>query len=145
MTKRTWSQEVQWRLYFWFRWAGPHNYRRSRLHPIAVMMRVAAGELPGDDISVPIELTPVLRVTDKAVAQMKREHPVLRQLLMDTYLKGKYLHEMAAEREWTEDMTKAKLWQAESMCGRYMITVEKELFPQGLAFAENVKYHRRCS
>lgn len=128
--KRTWSDEVRVRLVTWGAWAaGPQQYRNP-MSPIAAMIRRAAGELPGDDISVPRELTFELEVTEKALARMKYSDVprdrVARKLLLRIYLHGVDPHELEFERGWTRDRRQAEMWRAESIVGRYMIEVERD-------------------
>lgn len=123
-----WSKEVRYRLIRWFYWASGNHMHLNPDNPIAALMKRAEGDLPGEDLDVPRELTLELEVTEKAVARMKnhREKPY-RRLLIDTYLNGLYVFEMALDRRWSEDKTKMMLWRAESIVGRYMIEVEKQL------------------
>ena len=126
-TERTWSEEVRHRLQLWFLWTRGNHVYHSSTNPIAAMMKRKEGELPGANIDVPVDLTPELECVEKAVARMKTQHPISRRLLIDTYLHGRFIHDMASERRWSEDKTKAELWRSESICGRYMIEIEKEI------------------
>lgn len=125
--ERTWSEEVRHRLQLWFLWTRGNHFHHNPEHPIAAMMKVGSGELPGANLDVPVDLTPELECVEKAVARMKVQHPISRRLLIDTYLHGRFIRDLASERRWSEDKTKIELWRAESICGRFMISVEKEL------------------
>ena len=127
-TDITWSKEVRYRLIRWFHWAHGNHMHMNPDNPIAAMMKRAEGHLPGEDCDVPRELTLELEVTEKAVARMKNpREKTYRRLLIDTYLNGKYIFQMALDRKWSEDKTNIMLWRAESIVGRYMIELEKEL------------------
>ena len=136
-----WSEEVRLRLFLWFRWVNKHHLYEISGNPIAAMIKRAAGELPGDDLDVPLGLTLELEVTEKAVARMREAYPVPRRLLIETYVHGRFIHEIAADRNWSEKKTKMELWRAESVVGRYMIDVEKEL-TQDVAFSGKVAQNR---
>ena len=125
--ERTWSDEVRHRLQLWFLWTRGNNFYHNPEHPIAAMMKVGSGELPGGNIDVPVDLTPELECVEKAVARMKLQHPIPRRLLIDTYLHGHFLQRIAADRHWSEEKAKIELWRAESICSRFMIGVEREL------------------
>ena len=127
-TERTWSEEVRHRLQLWFLWTRGNNFHHNPEHPIAAMMKVGSGELPGGNIDVPVDLTPELECVEKAVARMKVQHPISRRLLIDTYLHGFFLQRIASDRHWSEEKAKIELWRAESICGRFMMALEKELF-----------------
>lgn len=127
-TKEPWSKEVRYRLIRWFHWANGNHYYQNPDNPIAALMKRAEGYLPGEDCDIPRDLTFELEVTEKSVARMKnRREKVYRRLLIDTYLNGKYLFEIALDKRWSEEKTSMMLWRAESIVGRYMIEVEKDL------------------
>ena len=127
-TRLSWAEEVRYQLLQWFYWARGNHEHTNPDNPIAALMKRAEGDLPGMPLDVPVELTPELEVTEKAVARMKNNREkVYRRLLIDTYLHGMYVCHMAADRKWSEDKTKIMLWRAESIVGRYMIEVEKQL------------------
>jgi len=127
-TDTPWSKEVQQRLARWYQWTrGNHAFLHPD-NPIAAMIKRAAGELPGDDLDVPRNLTFELEVTEKSVARMKNHRErQYRRLLIDTYLHGMFVFELALDRRWSEKKTKMMLWRAESIVGRHMIEVEKVL------------------
>ena len=123
-----WSKEVRNRLIQWFYWANGNHMHLNPDNPIAALMKRAEGHLPGEPLDVPRELTFELEVTEKAVARMKNPRDkIYRRLLIDTYLNGLYVFEMAGDRRWSEEKTSMMLWRAESIVGRYMIEVEKQL------------------
>lgn len=129
--KRDWSDEVRLRLIIWSAWvAGPQVYQ-SPGNPIAAMIKRAAGELQGDDISVPRELTFELEVTEKAIARMKqsgfRRDTQARKLLQQIYQYTIDVEEIARDRKWSPEMLRIQQWRAESIVGRYMMEVEKDL------------------
>ncbi len=126
----SWSEIVRLRLITWGAWAnGPQMYRNP-LSPIAAMIKRAAGELPGDDISVPRDLTFELDVTEKALARMKlsgfpRDRQACR-LLKRVYLHAVEPAELERAYNWSPELRKINLWRAESVASRYMIEVEKD-------------------
>lgn len=102
-------------------------------NPIAAMMKRADGELPGSDLSIPRGMTPELESVEKAVARMRAQYPIPRRLLIDVYVNGKFLHEVAADRRWSEDKTRTELERAESICGRFMVDIDIEISKKRLA------------
>lgn len=130
-----WNIEVRRRLRTWFFWISNISPNGGR-NPIAAMMKRAEGELPGSDISVPKGMTIEIESVEKAVARMRDQHPILRRLLIDAYVHGKFMHDMAADRRWSDEKTRRELARAEGVCGRFMIQVDAELNKKGIDISE---------
>lgn len=127
---RTWSEEVRFRLVTWGLWASGAQLYRNPSSIIAAMIERAAGELPGDDLSVPLDMTFEIHVVEKALARMKlssfsRDRQA-RKLLMRIYLHAVDPIDLQVENNWTAEMRQAQQWRAESIVGRYMTELEKD-------------------
>ena len=91
------------------------------------MMRVAAGEMPARDLDVPVDLTPELEVTEKAIARLKVQNPKYKRLIMRYWLGRVPLYEIAAEYHVDDERIRWMLWRAEAQVGRNMIEIEEKL------------------
>lgn len=100
------------------------------MNPIAAMVRRAAGELPGDDISIPHDLTFELHVIEKSLGLMKQSEfsrdKQARQLLLMVYRDAMEPIDLEVKMGWTPERRKMEIWRAESILSRYMIRMEKD-------------------
>lgn len=126
-----WQKTVRRRLLVWSAWSnGIHDIRREE-SPLARMIRKRAGDSPGRDLSVPADLTPELEAVEKSLARMRNLYPIPRGLLLDYYLRGRFTHEIAMRRRWSEEKAKRELTLAEAIVGRFMLEVDRELLTLG--------------
>ena len=115
---------VQQRLRTWSDWARGNQLVRTQGNPLAAMMRIAAGEIPGRDLDVPYDLTPEIEATEKAIAQLRSQNPRYKRLIMRFWLGHVPLFEIAAELRVSDDWAKEMLRRAEAQVGRNILQLE---------------------
>lgn len=133
-------REVRRRLIIWMRWHWGGAGGAGRQNFIGAMMARAEGEIPGLDITVPRELTPELEAVEKGVAAMRYWHPIYYELIIDTYVKGLFLFELASAwspeagkpRRWSEEKAADMLRRAEMAAGRFIRDMDREISRQAL-------------
>ncbi len=91
------------------------------------MIKRAAGENPGRDLSVPYELTIEIEMTDKAVRQLREQSPRYKRVIMKYYMGHTPMHEIARELRIGESMAKEILMRAELQVGRNIMNLEQGL------------------
>lgn len=115
---------VHVRLYNWAAWARGNKLTPSRSHPLASIIRIAAGESPGRDLNIPYELTPELEVVEKAIARLKVQNPTYKRIIMRYWLGHVPMFEIAAELKTSDERAKEILGRAEAQVARNILELE---------------------
>ena len=115
---------VQDRLTEWSNWARSNSLGHNQQHPLASMMRVAAGEVPGRDLTIPYELTTSVEITEKAIARLKRENRLYKRFIMRYWLGRVPIFEIAVESKMSDIRAKEILHRAEYAVGRHILALE---------------------
>lgn len=115
---------VEDRLREWSDWARGHQFTKRQMNPIAAMIRIAAGEIPGRDLSVPYELTRSVEITDKAIARLKKENARQKRIIMRYWLGRVPLYEIGAELRVSDERAKEMLMRAHLALGRHILELE---------------------
>lgn len=127
--------EIRRRLVVWMRWHWGDPLGGDRQNFIGAMMARAEGDLGGNDLTVPRELTPQLEAVEKAVARMRGTYDLYREIIVDTYVRGMFTHELAGawsdylrrRREWSPTYAKQMLARSELICGRLIRDLDREI------------------
>lgn len=120
----TWVQD---RLIDWSDWARGNQLLKRDIHPLAAMIRRAAGEMQGRDLSVPYDLTFELECVDKAVARLRQQNPRYKRLIMRRYMGRVQIQQLARDLHQSEERVKEMLVRAEAQVGRNIHQVEIDL------------------
>ena len=128
---------MQWvgeRLRQWSDWARGNQLTKPQTNPLADMMRIAAGEVPGRDLDMPYDLTLEIELTDKAVARLREQNPKYKRIIMRHWMGHVPLFEIAADMRSSELRARELLGRAELQVGRNIMVMEQDL---------TVEYFRR--
>ena len=121
---------MQWvagRLKEWSDWARGNQFTKSQTNPLADMMRIAAGEVPGRDLDIPYDMIPSIEMTDKAVAQLRQQNSRYKRIIMRYWMGHVPIFEIASEIRSSEIRAKELLGRAELQVGRNIIVLETDL------------------
>lgn len=118
---------VQERLKQWSDWARGNRLISTQNHPLANMMRIAAGEIPGRDLDIPHELIPDIEITEKAIARLRLYNRQGKRLIMRYWLGHVPLFEIATELRVSDRRVKELLHRAEYQLGREILKLEEPL------------------
>jgi hypothetical protein len=120
-------QWVEERLRQWSDWARGNQLTNNQQNPLAAMMRIAAGEVPGRDLDVPYDLIPQIEITEKAIARLREQNPRYKRVIMRYWLGRVPVFEIATEFRTDDRRTKEILHRAEAQVGRNIIMLENGL------------------
>ena len=118
---------VEQRLRTWSDWARGNQLLSTQGNPLAAMMRIAAGEIPGRDLDVPYDLTPEIEVTEKAIARLREQNPRYKRIIMRYWLAHVPLFEIAGELRVDDRLAQEILGRAHSQVGRNILMLENGL------------------
>ena len=120
-------QWVEERLKQWSDWARGNQLTAPQTNPLADMMRIAAGEVPGRDLDVPYDMLPSIEMTDKAVARLRGQNPKYKRIIMRRWMGHVPIFEIAIELRCDDIRAKELLGRAELQVGRNIILLEQGL------------------
>lgn len=120
-------QWVQRRLRNWSDWARGNRLTNSAHNPIAAMIQIAAGEMPGRDLSQPHDMSLEIEITDKAVAVLRQHNPKGKRLIMRYWLGRTPVFEIATDLRVSDERAKEMLHRAEAQLGRHILDLEERL------------------
>jgi len=115
---------VEDRLKQWSDWARGNQLVPKQTNPLADMMRIAAGEVPGRDLDIPYDLIPEIEITEKAIARLRAQNPKYKRLIMRYWLGRVPIFELATELRCDDLRAKELLHRAEFQVGRNIIVLE---------------------
>jgi hypothetical protein len=115
------------RLGQWSDWARGNPLTPKQTNPLADMIKRAAGEVPGRDLSIPYELTIEIEMTDKAVGRLREQNPSYKRVIMKYWMGHSPIFEIAREFRVSESKAKEMLMRAELQVGRNILTLEQGL------------------
>lgn len=115
------------RLRQWSDWARGNQLLSTQGNPLAAMMRIAAGEIPGRDLDVPYDLTPEIEITEKAIACLRAQNPRYKRIIMRYWLARAPLLEIAGELRIDDRLAKEILGRAQAQVGRNILMLENGL------------------
>lgn len=136
--QKMWSDEIRERIIAWAAWSRGNQLIRGSEHVLASMIKKAAGEVPGTDLSFSDDFTPAIEAIDKSIARLKMEAneqhtkqkrymKEAKRVLMSVYLGQRSTIELAEKMDVSEDYVKQLLWYAESYVGRVFPDIESDL------------------
>jgi hypothetical protein len=118
---------ISTRLGQWSDWARGSHYIKVQTNPLADMMRIAAGEVPGRDLSVPYDMTVEIEQTDKAVAKLRDQNPQYKRIIMKYWMGHDPMYVIADDMKTDESRVKELLMRAQLQVGRNIIMIEQGL------------------
>lgn len=91
------------------------------------MIRIAAGDMPGRDTSVPWDLTPEIETTEKAIARLRAQNRTYKRVIMRYWLGRVPLFEIAGELRVSDRLAQEILGRAQAQVGRNIRMLEAGL------------------